>query len=427
LPILAVGQATGKRGWGRIHQAGGRKILNADPASIIPGDLMSKLFEATKLNGMSLKNRFIRSATAEGMATEEGEATPRLINLMAELAEGGVGLIITGHTYVAKRGQATPWQLGIYDDQLITGLRRMADAVHQRDGRIVMQLAHSGILANPRLTGDAPLGPSAIEGLNEVVAQEMTIEDIQGVVEAFGNAAERAREAGFDGVQIHAAHSYLLSQFLSPAFNVRNDAYGGPIENRARFLLDVVQTIRKRVGDNYPLLVKLNARDFLEGGLELEDSIKAGTMLKEAGIDAIEISGGAFASGDLTPSRKGITTEADEAYFKAEARAFKERIDLPIILVGGIRSLTVAESIVGDHITDYISMSRPFIREPGLINRWQSGDRYKATCVSDSKCFRPALSGRGVYCVVEKRLQDQKKSGNQEKDHPVTRSGTPDR
>jgi 2,4-dienoyl-CoA reductase-like NADH-dependent reductase (Old Yellow Enzyme family) len=373
-------------------------------------NLMSKLFEVTNLNGMILKNRFVRSATAEGMATEDGEVTPRLINLMAELAKGGVGLIITGHAYVAKRGQATPAQLGIYDDKLIPGLRAMVEAVHERDGKIVVQLAHSGMLAIPKLIDDTPLAPSAIEGMIEGPVQEMTIKDIKETVEDFGKAALRAQEAGFDGVEIHAAHSYLLSQFLSPAFNHRKDAYGGSIENRARMLVEVVQGIRKRLGRDYPILIKMNCRDFLQGGLELEDSLQAGAMLKEAGIDAIEVSGGTFMSGDLMPIRTGIAMEKDEAYFQAEARAFKQHIDIPIILVGGIRSFSVAERLVNDHMADYISMCRPFIREPGLINRWRSGDLRKATCLSDSKCLRPALAGKGIYCVVEKRLQDKEES-----------------
>jgi 2,4-dienoyl-CoA reductase-like NADH-dependent reductase (Old Yellow Enzyme family) len=247
-------------------------------------------------------------------------------------------------------------------------------------------------------------------GLVDAPLQEMTIEDIKETVDAFGKAGERACSAGFDGVQIHAAHSYLLSQFLSPAYNHRGDAYGGSIENRAKILLEVVQAIRERVGEDYPLLVKMNSRDFLEGGLDLEDSLQAGAMLKEAGVDAIEVSGGTFASEDLMPIRRGIVTEGDEAYFKAEARAFKERLDIPIILVGGIRSFSIAEKIVDDHSADYISMCRPFIREPGLINRWQSGDRRKATCLSDSKCLRPALAGKGIYCVVEKRLRDKERS-----------------
>jgi len=369
---------------------------------------MSKLFETTTLNGMTLKNRFIRSATAEGMATEHGEASPQLIDLMAELAEGGVGLIITGHAYVTKRGQATPLQLGIYDDKLIPGLRAIVDAVHKRDGKIVAQLAHSGMLAIPKLINSAPLAVSAIEGLSDVPLQEMTLADIQATVEAFGKAAGRACEAGFDGVQIHAAHSYLLSQFLSPAFNHRTDNYGGPIESRARILLEVVKAVRKRLGKDFPLLIKINSQDFLEGGLELEDSLRTGAMLREAGIDTIEVSGGTFISGDLMPVRTGIVKEADEAYFQTEARAFKQRIGIPIILVGGIRSFPVVERLVNDHVADYISMCRPFIREPGLIKRWQSGDLSKATCLSDSKCLRPALAGKGVYCVVEKRLRDKK-------------------
>jgi 2,4-dienoyl-CoA reductase-like NADH-dependent reductase (Old Yellow Enzyme family) len=370
---------------------------------------MSKLFDVTQLNGMTLKNRFVRSATAEGMAVEDGEATPRLINLMAELAEGGVGLIITGHAYVAKRGQATPGQLGIYDDKLIPGLRAMVDAVHKRDGKIVAQLAHSGMLAIPKLINSAPLAPSAIEGLSDVPLQEMTIEDIHETIEAFGKAADRAHEAGFDGVQIHAAHSYLLSQFLSPAFNHRKDSYGGSIENRARMPVEVVQGIRKRLGRDHPVSIKMNCRDFLEGGLELEDALQAGTMLKQAGIDAIEVSGGTFVSGDLMPVRTGIETEKDEAYFQTEARTFKQRIDIPIILVGGIRSFSIAARIIDEHSADYISLCRPFIREPGLINRWRSGDLSRATCLSDSKCLRPALAGKGVYCVVKKRLQDKER------------------
>jgi 2,4-dienoyl-CoA reductase-like NADH-dependent reductase (Old Yellow Enzyme family) len=151
----------------------------------------------------------------------------------------------------------------------------------------------------------------------------------------------------------------------------------------------------------------MNCRDFLEGGLELEDALQAGAMLKDAGIDVIEVSGGTFASGDLMPVRTGIATERDEAYFRDEARAFKQRLEIPIMLVGGIRSFPIAEKIVDEHIADYISMCRPFIREPGLINRWQSGDLHKATCLSDSKCLRPALAGKGAYCVIEKRLADK--------------------
>ena len=364
---------------------------------------MSKLFDPTEINGMTLKNRFVRSATWEGMASDDGACTPRLVDTIARLAEGGVGLIITGHAYVKKQGQAGQWQLGIYEDRLIAGLREMTDAVHQRGGRIIAQLAHSGLFADPSLTGYPPLAPSVISGITEHAVQEMTLSDIQDVVESFGLAAQRAQKTGFDGVQLHAAHGYLLSQFLSPFFNRRSDRYGGNIENRAVIHLEILDTVRSYVGKDYPVLIKMNTRDFIEGGLELEDAVKAGKLLAQNRLDAIELSGGTGLSGKLNPVRTGIRKKADEAYFEDAADLFKEHIDIPIILVGGIRSFEVAERIVDSGIADYVSMSRPFIREPDLVNRWKSGDRSKAACLSDSRCFVPARTGKGIYCVMEER------------------------
>ena len=369
---------------------------------------MSKLFDHTKINGMTLKNRFVRSATWEGMAAKDGACTPRLVETIARLSKGGVGLIISGHAYVKKQGQAGQWQLGIYEDSFIPGLREMTDAVHQRNGRIIAQLAHSGLFADPSLTGYPPLAPSTISGITEHTVQEMTLSDIQNVVESFGLAAQRAQKAGFDGVQLHAAHGYLLSQFLSPFFNRRSDRYGGNIKNRAIIHLEILDAVRSYVGKNYPVLIKMNTRDFIEGGLELEDAVKAGKLLAQNRLDAIELSGGTGLSGKLNPVRTGIRKKADEAYFEDAATLFKGHIDIPIILVGGIRSFEVAERIVNSGIADYISMSRPFIREPDLINRWKSGDRSKAACLSDSRCFVPARTGKGIYCVMEER--ERKKS-----------------
>jgi 2,4-dienoyl-CoA reductase-like NADH-dependent reductase (Old Yellow Enzyme family) len=161
--------------------------------------------------------------------------------------------------------------------------------------------------------------------------------------------------------------------------------------------------VRSTAGEEFPILIKLNSQDFLEGGLTLEDSLKVGKWLQEDGIDAIELSGGTLRSGKLSPSRMGITSEEKEAYFLEAAKLFKEQIKVPLILVGGLRSLTVAERIVEQGFADYISMSRPFIREPGLVKRWQSGDMRKATCLSDNQCFGPAMAGEGIYCVVERK------------------------
>jgi 2,4-dienoyl-CoA reductase-like NADH-dependent reductase (Old Yellow Enzyme family) len=195
----------------------------------------------------------------------------------------------------------------------------------------------------------------------------------------------------------------LLSQFLSPAFNRREDQYGGGIENRARIHLEVYQAIREVVGANFPVLIKLNCEDFIENGLKLEESLRVGQLLTDAGLDGIELSGGLLASGKSSFSRLGIKSKEQEAYFKDGARFFKNEIAVPLILVGGIRSFEVAERTIEDGLADYISMSRPFIREPDLINRWKAGDHRRSLCKSDNLCFGPALQGEGIYCVTEER------------------------
>jgi len=257
--------------------------------------------------------------------------------------------------------------------------------------------------ANPKLIGQKPLALSEVEGFSKSPRKVISEEEIGNIVGAFGQAARRATEAGFDGVQIHAAHGYLLSQSLSPAFNKREDSYGGDLENRARFLMEVLREVRSVVGPDFPVLVKMNSEDCLEGGLTLEDSVHLGAMLQEGGIDAIELSGGTFLSGELSPSRSGITSEEREAYFREAARVFKEKINIPLILVGGNRSFEMAGQLLNDGYADYIYMSRPFIREPGLIKRWASGDLRRAACLSDNKCFGPAMAGQGIHCVVEKQ------------------------
>jgi 2,4-dienoyl-CoA reductase-like NADH-dependent reductase (Old Yellow Enzyme family) len=364
---------------------------------------MESMFESSRINGLQLANRFIRSATWEGMATEDGKVTPKLIESMSELAKGGVGLIISSHTYVRTEGQAGPWQLGAYSDALIPGLREMTHAVHDNGGKIVMQLAHAGAFANAKLTGQAPMVASLVKDIVESSCREMSASDIQEIANAFAQAAIRAKSAGFDGVQIHSAHGYLLSQFLSPMFNQRDDEYGGDIQNRARALMSVLKKIRTAVGDDYPILIKMNCQDFVENGLVLEDAVQVGQMLAENGIDAIELSGGILTSRKLSPSRAGIKSEDKEAYFQNEAVIFKKKIEVPLIVVGGMRSFSVAERLINEGIADYISMSRPFIREPHLVNRWKNGDFSKAACLSDNLCFGPGRKGLGIYCVTEER------------------------
>ena len=340
---------------------------------------MDALFEKSEINGMVLSNRFIRSATWAGMATDEGTCTPQLIDLMSALSVGGVGLIITGHAYIRQDGQHSPWQLGIHRDEVIPGLQDLTQAVHEHESKIVLQLGYGG----------AYLSKSRVS--------RMSPQDFQGLAEAYGQAAVRARKAGFDGVQIFAAHGFFLSQLLCPRYNDRTDDYGGNIANRARGLIEVLDAIRTAVGRNYPVLAKLNCRDFVENGLTLEDSVQAASMLENAGIDAIELSGGLLNNPNIM--RRKIESEDSNAYFQSEARIFKETIQVPLILVGGIRSYAAAKQLVDDGLAEYISMSRPFIREPGLIKRWRTGDRREAACISCDNCFEPLKKGEGVSCV----------------------------
>ncbi|MCP4104370.1 MAG: NADH:flavin oxidoreductase [Desulfobacteraceae bacterium] len=361
---------------------------------------MSKLFETTSINNMTLQNRFVRSATWEGMANDDGSGTTRLADYMKELARGGLGLIITGHAYVAKGGQAGLKQLGAYSDELLPGLNEITEAVRKQGGKIVLQLAHAGCHAASNLSGLGPVGPSVMENENGPVCREITQDDIRGIVNAFRQGASLAERSGFDGVQIHGAHGYLLSQFLSPYYNKREDEYGGAIENRARIILEVLQSIRAEVGDKYPVMIKMNSEDFLDNGLNVEDMLQVAEMLEKSGIDAIELSGGTSMSGKYNPVRRTrFDSEEKEVFYKSAAERYKEKIRVPLMLVGGIRSYSVAEQLVNKGTSDYIALCRPLIREPHLINRWKSGDTAKATCLTDNKCFKPAMEGKGLYCV----------------------------
>jgi 2,4-dienoyl-CoA reductase-like NADH-dependent reductase (Old Yellow Enzyme family) len=366
---------------------------------------MPELFESSRIKDVVLPNRFVRSATWEGMATEKGEVTEQLCGLMQRLARGGVGLIITGHAYVLPGGQAGPWQLGVDSDRLVPGLSDMAGAVHEAGGRVVLQLAHAGCQAPGKLTGQDPAGPSALDKEADGFAcREMRDAEIAEVREAFAAAALRAQKAGLDGVQIHAAHGYLLSQFLSPYFNRRTDDYGGSLENRARLLVEVVQAVRERIGPGYPILAKINAQDFLQPGLTTDEMVQVCLLLERAGLDCVELSGGTPLSGDYVPVRKAkVRSKEENVFYLQEAQEYKKRVSLPLILVGGIRSLSTARDLIAHDVADYIALARPLIREPELIRRWGQGDESPSACTSDNLCFRPASSGEGVYCLTAVR------------------------
>ena len=364
---------------------------------------MTKLFETTEINGMTLQNRFVRSATYEAMADLDGIVKDQLCDYMDQLSRGNVGLIISGHAHVVREGQAGPRQMGIYSDEMIDGLQRITSIVHNNGGVIAVQLAHAGQRAIGK-DEHAALGPSETVEKGVTIASEMTEADIQNTIRAFGDAAERAVAASFDAIQIHSAHGYLLSQFLSPHYNKRNDSYGGSVENRAKLLIEVYKEIRKRVGVSLPVMVKINSEDFLEGGFTVEDMIKVCHMLEDLGIDAIEMSGGTFQSGKLIPSRVGTSkSEEREVYYKEAAEAFRKEIKTPLILVGGFLSFNIANDAISSGLTDYIALSRPLIREPHLVARWANGDQTKAKCISCNRCFTTLSMDEALHCMVEKK------------------------
>lgn len=369
---------------------------------------MTQLFEETVIKGMKMRNRVVRSATWEGMCEPDGRPTQKLINTYENLARGGVGLIISGYTFVRPDGKGLPGKMGIHTDDFESDFKKLTGAVHAAGGKIAIQLVHAGGQTTAQNAGRQPLAPSSIEvdQFPEVPA-ELSKDDISDLVAAFGAGTRRAKAWGFDAVQLHGAHGFLINQFLSPLTNRRTDEYGGSIENRSRFLLEVYQKVRQEVGENYPVLIKLNAADYMDGGLEIDDAMYAAKKLARAGIDAIEVSTGTPASGDKGAAREKINKPEKEAYNLEPARRIKEEVNCLVMVVGGFRSCEVIERTLNDNDISYISMARPFIREPGLVNRWRQGDVKPATCISCNSCFGPGLEEGGIYCVVEKKKQEK--------------------
>lgn len=362
---------------------------------------MAQLFESVSINEMKLRNRFVRSATWEGLAAPNGLATNKLTAMMVELARGEVGLIISSYAFVSPDGRSSSGQLAAHSDDCVDALQRMAKSVHDAGGKIALQIVHGGVFSAPQPMGGSAGGPSAIELNGATASRALTIEEIQNLCGAFTAAAVRAKGAGFDAVQLHGAHGFLLSEFLSPYFNKRTDEYGGLLENRARFLLEVVRSIRSALGPHYPILVKLNSEDFLEGGMTLAESVRVGRLLEQASVDAIELSGGTVVSPEkLTPPRPG---QVHDAFYREAAKLYKQQVNIPLILVGGIRTIDTAEELVSTGTADLISLSRPLVCEPNLVKRWRFGDRTPSACGSCNSCFEPASSESGIYCVTMER------------------------
>jgi 2,4-dienoyl-CoA reductase-like NADH-dependent reductase (Old Yellow Enzyme family) len=322
--------------------------------------------------------------------------------MIENVARGGVGLIVTGYAYVSDHGKAATRQVGISHGRHVAGMRRLVKAAHDHGAKIAAQIAHAGLnLVLLEHADRVALAPSQTDAYRSP-HRAMTSAEVEGIVRDFGAAAERAAEAGFDAVQLHGAHGYLMSQFLSPRTNRRTDEWGGSPERRRRFHVEVMRSVRRTVGDGFPIWIKMGLRDQSDDGLQLDEGLAALRALRAEGLSAVEVSVG------LGQRAARVHRPEDEEcpYFREDSAAAKRVVDIPVVLVGGIRSLAMAEDILRRGDADMISMSRPLIREPGLIARWQRGDTAPAKCISCNKCFGFGVRGEPLECGEERRLRE---------------------
>jgi 2,4-dienoyl-CoA reductase-like NADH-dependent reductase (Old Yellow Enzyme family) len=361
---------------------------------------VSVLFQPQRIGRIEIRNRLVRSATYYGLADERGRVGDASVELMKTLAGNAVGLIITGYAFVARSGQVFPDMNGIDSDEQIPGYRRMTRAVHHLRGRIVMQIAHGGVASaaavrrgEPRLAVSADENPSGPRDR----PREITEEEIETIVDDFGRAARRVEEAGFDGVQIHGAHGYLVTQFLSPRSNRRTDRWGGSLENRMRFAVEVVRAMRRQVDRDFPLMIKLGCRDYLDDGpgMTIEEGARVAAALQEEGVCFVEVSHGMPGRSFRKMSHGKEKAPIREAYLLPDARVVRAATSVPLAVVGGMRSLPVMEEAIASGAVDCVSLCRPLIREPDLVKRWLDGDTRPADCLSCGACLKTDEEGKG--------------------------------
>jgi 2,4-dienoyl-CoA reductase-like NADH-dependent reductase (Old Yellow Enzyme family) len=365
---------------------------------------MSILFEPYAIGQLTLKNRFIKSSTAESMAGPNGEVTPAMLDFYEAIAQGGAGCIFLGHAFVHPLGKAHPRMTGLHDDRLIPGLRSLAEVIHRHDCYVFAQLNHGGSRVEKGCAD--PVGPSpVINPSSGLCGRELRSDEIWEIVRAFGQAASRVREAGLDGILIHGGHGYLVSLFNSPLTNERTDEWGGDASKRFRFLGEVYQSIRKTVGPDYPVAIKLGMKDDAQGGLSLEEGAEVAARLARAGIDAIEISGGIPTKAAGT-SRSNILSREQEAYFLPYAKAVRQKVGrLPLSLVGGLRSPDLMEEIISEGWTDFVSLARPFICEPDLVAKVRAGRWDPVSCLRCDRC-RAGMGREGLRCRRDEEPTD---------------------
>jgi NADPH2 dehydrogenase len=312
---------------------------------------------------LSLPNRLVMPPMATAKSESDGKVSPAMLEFYREKSAGGqLGLVIVEHSFVHQTGKASTNQLSVADDSVIAGLKQLADVLHGNGVKAIMQINHAGSAASAEITGTHPVGPSAIVNPRKGgVPQELTQQEIDDVVTSFQNAASRVKAAGFDGVEIHSAHGYLLNQFFSPLTNLRTDAYGGSVENRIKIHLQVIKAVRQAVGPDYPILLRLGAADFVEGGSTIQDSQVAARAFEKAGVNILDISGGF--SGYINPGNN------QPGYFSSLSGAIKEVVSIPVILTGGISTAEAAEALLAAGKADLIGVGRAILQDSQWVKK----------------------------------------------------------
>ena len=325
-------------------------------------------------NGTTIKNRFFKSAMSEGMGTRDFQPKKNIATLYKRWAEGGTGLIITGNIMVDPKGTAEPGNIVFDKNSNMEILKDWAKQGQQHGVKVMVQLNHPGKQA-PKTVSKQTVAPSAVplgNGLNKLFStpRALTTSEVEELVQKFVTSAKVAKEAGFSGVQIHAAHGYLISQFLSPHDNRRTDKYGGSLENRMRFLKEIYLGMREELGKDFTIGIKINSTDFKEDGLTEEDSLKTIIELANLGLDFVEISGGTYER----PAMMGATSKSTNQVFFAEySKKLKQKIEIPVVVTGGIRSINAMNTLLNDNTTDFIGIARPLTIDPNIPNKIKQG------------------------------------------------------
>ena len=358
------------------------------------------LFQPLTIASLELPNRVLMTTVKLGYGTPQGEVTERHIAFYVRRAEGGVGLITTEPLYIHPNGRELPTQLGVHDDGLVDGLRRLTEAVHAAGGRIMAHINHAGRVANPKLVpeGERVSASDVLCPANQVLPRALTLEEIPTYVNYFARAAGRVRAAEFDAIEVPFSHGYLIHQFLSPHTNRRDDEYGGSFENRLRFGREVIAAVREAVGEDFPIIVRMNAQDYVDGGLTIEDAEELAFALEEIGVDALSITSGTMCESVpycLYP------TGTPRAHLLPMAARIRQRVSIPVAVAGRIRTPDVAREALALGQADWIGLGRPFLADPDWVRKTEAGDEeailYCAAC--HQGCLAELRRGHGTSCI----------------------------